>query len=364
MSAPVGIGFVGGGGIFEQHARALADLGGRARITGLTEVDLARRFDAAARHGIPWTSGDHRQLVTRSDVDLVCVCTPPVHHEAAVVDALRAGRRVVCEKPLAPTLEAADRILAVAREHPGNLAVVHQFRWLPAVRRAVWLRDTGRLGDLLTGRFFRYARFRRPGKADRPGWWGSWEVAGGGVVMTQLIHELDLMCHLFGRPVHVLGSVDTLHEDIPSEDACCAVVRFAGGALVSAQATMSAHRSTAGFEVIGTRGSAHGPWAFEALERDHRAEGRSAAIEAVPDPPEFTSDHTPFLAAVLDALQADAPLPSPGEESRASLELAAAIYAAGLSDAPVELPLGPGDAGYAGVSAAEWQARGRAPVEV
>jgi UDP-N-acetyl-2-amino-2-deoxyglucuronate dehydrogenase len=364
MSAPVGLGFVGAGGIFAQHARALEDLGGRARITALAEVDLARRFEAAARHGVAFTAADHRPLVTRADVDVVCVCTPPVHHEAAVVDALRAGKRVVCEKPLAPTLEGADRILAVAREHPGNLAVVHQFRWLPAVRRAVFLRDSGRLGELLTGRFHRYARFRRPGKADRPGWWGSWDVAGGGVVMTQLIHELDLMCHLFGRPARVLAAVETLHEAVPSEDACAAVVTFENGAMVTAQATMSAHRSSAGFDVIGTRGSAHSPWSFEALDREHRAEGRTAAVDAVPDPPEATSDHTPFLAAVLDAVESGAPLPSPGEEARASLELAAAIYAAGLSGAPVELPLGAGDPGYAGVTAEAWRARGRDSVGV
>ena len=358
MSERVGIAIVGAGTIFEEHASAVAELSDRARLVAVCDVDERRLRAAASRHRIPVACSDHRRLLELDDVDLVVVCTPPNLHEPVVVEALRAGRRVVCEKPLAHSLEAADRIIDVALPLDGRLSVVHQFRYLPEVRRTVWLRDSGALGPLLFGRFHRFARFRRPGKPSRAGWWGRWDVAGGGVVMTQLIHELDLMCHLFGEPVQAWGRVATLKEAIESEDACVASVAFAGGALCSCQATMSAHRSSAGFDVIGAEGSTHAPWAFECLDRSRRAELRDAALAAVPGPPpdDRSSAHLPYIAAVLDAVEAGRPLPIGPSEARRSLELATAIYASSLGSEPIGLPIAPGDRLYRGVDRADYRA--------
>jgi UDP-N-acetyl-2-amino-2-deoxyglucuronate dehydrogenase len=356
MSRVVGVGAIGAGVIFEQHARALAPLADRARLVAVADVD-EDRLRAAARHGVAHLDRDHADLLDRSDVELVAVCTPPHLHERIVLDALAAGKHVVCEKPLAPTLAAADRIVDAAHAFPGRLSVVHQFRWLPEVRRTIWLRDSDRLGRLLFGRFHRYARFHRPGKPTRATWWGSWEVAGGGVVMTQLIHELDLMCHIFGRPIEVSAMLDTLKEEIESEDACAATVRFENGAICSCYGTMSAHRSTAGFDVIGTRASAHGPWAFESLDRELRAEARQAALRAHPDADPADSAHAPYLAAVLDALEAGRPLPVGPQEARDALELCVAVYASALSGAPVALPIARTDPHYGGITRRAYEAR-------
>jgi len=142
----------------------------------------------------------------------------------------------MCEKPLAHTLESADRIIAVAKKHPGRLSTVYQFRYLPEVQRALWLRNHGRLGKLLFGRFHRFAKFEalaRPAKNGKPAkpakkrspWWGQWQNAGGGVVMTQLIHEIDIMQHIFGRATEVTATMDTLREAIESEDTCASTWR-------------------------------------------------------------------------------------------------------------------------------------------
>jgi predicted dehydrogenase len=354
----VGVGIVGAGGIFEQHASALGELADRARIVAVCELDEARLDRAAERHRIPFACRHHGELVSRADVDVVVVCTPPSFHAEVVLDALAAGKHVVCEKPLAHSLASADQIIEAARSRPGRLSVVYQFRHLPVVRRALWLRDSGALGQLLSGRFHRFARFQRPGKPQRAGWWGRWDVAGGGAVMTQLIHELDLMCLLFGRPVRVWAIVDTLKEAIESEDTCAAMVQFESGAICSAHASMSAHRSSAGFDVLGGSGSVHAPWSFECLDRDHRAALRRAALDAVPDDPPGPdrSAHTPYLSAVLDALQRTRPLPSGPEQARGSLELATAIYSSSVSRGPVALPLDPTDPHYDGVDRGDYEA--------
>jgi predicted dehydrogenase len=354
-----GVGIVGAGAIFEQHAGALTELADRARIVAVCELDAARLDDAATRYAIPFTCRDHGELVSRPDVDLVIVCTPPSLHAEVVIDALLAGKHVICEKPLAHTLAGAERIIATARTRPGRLSVAYQFRYLPVVRRTLWLRDSGALGSPLSGRFYRFARFQRPGKPQRAGWWGRWDVAGGGAVMTQLIHELDLMCLLFGSPARAWGTVDTLKEAIESEDTCAAVVQFQSGAICSAHSTMSAHRSLAGFDVFGSLGSAHAPWAFECLDRDRRAALRRRALHAVPDdPPDASANaHTPYLSAVLDALQGGSALPSGPEEALMSLELATAIYASSLSGEPVGLPIESGHPQYDGINRAVYAAR-------
>jgi UDP-N-acetyl-2-amino-2-deoxyglucuronate dehydrogenase len=366
-----GVGIVGTGIIFEEHAQSLAHLRDRAKLIAVAELDEDRRQAAAAKYSIAFAYRDYHELLDRDDVDVVSVCTPPCFHEPVVVDALEAGKYVICEKPLAHTLEAADRILEVARAFPGKLSTVHQFRWLPEVRRTIWLRDNGYLGQLLFGRFQRYGVFNNPWKKPKPGkpakpprrdWWGRWTVAGGGETMTQLIHELDLACHIFGPATEVSAVIDTLKQEIESEDSCMANVRFDSGAIATCYGTMTAHRAAKGFDVLGQLGSVHDPWAFECMDPQRRDEAREAALAACPEPgpgAETTYGHTPYLSAVLDAIETAAPLPVGPAEARASLELAAAIYASALSSAPVSLPVDSRNPHYGGVTRSDYESRER-----
>ena len=371
----VGIGIVGAGKIFEQHAIACNSLAGRARLVGIADIDEAHLQKAAGKYSIPLAVANYRVLLDRQDVDVITVCTPPVLHERVVVDALEAGKFVICEKPLAHTLQSADRIIAVAKKHPGKLSTVYQFRYRPEVQRALWLRDHGRLGKLLFGRFHRFAKFQAPAKPAKDGkpakpakkrspWWGQWQTAGGGVVMTQLIHEIDIMQHIFGKATEVTATMDTLHEAIESEDTCAATVRFASGAMVSCQGTMTAQRSSHGFDVIGERASAHSPWALESLDTDWRDDSIRAVLEAHPSP--LMADksaescaHTPYLADVVAAILESRSLPIGLEEARASLEICTAIYASALSRRPVPLPIDRTNNCYAGVTTAVYDGRQR-----
>ena len=372
----VGIGIVGAGKIFEQHAIACNSLAGRARLAAIADIDEAQLQKAAGKYSIPFAAGDYRSLLDRNDIDVITVCTPPVLHERVVVDALEAGKFVICEKPLAHTLESADRIIATAKKHPGKLSTVYQFRYLPEVQRTLWLRDHGRMGKLLFGRFHRFAKFEapaRPAKDGKPAkaakkrssWWGQWQTAGGGVVMTQLIHEIDLMQHIFGRAAEVTATMETLREAIESEDTCTATVRFESGALVSCQGTMTAQRSSHGFDVIGDRASVHSPWALESLDKDWRDESVHAVLEAHPlaetavTKQAGSSAHTPYLADVITAILEGSSLPIGPEDARASLEICTAIYASALSGRPVKLPIDHTNNCYAGLTTAVYDGRQR-----
>jgi UDP-N-acetyl-2-amino-2-deoxyglucuronate dehydrogenase len=365
----LGIGIVGAGRIFGQHASACLELADRAQLIAVADPDEPRRQKATTQHFIPFAYSDYQRLLENNQVDVVIVCTPPVMHERIVVDALEAGKFVVSEKPLAHTLHSADKILATAEKHPGKLSTVHQFRYLPEVQRTCWLRDHGHLGRLMFGRFSRFARWEKPAKGKdgakpakkRTAWWGEWATAGGGMAMTQLIHELDLMLHIFGRATEVTATMETLREPIESEDTCAATVRFASGALACCYGTMAAQRPAHGFDVIGERASAHFPWSLESMDQNGREESLREVLEIYPDPsePQEFNPHTPYLSAVFDAILQGLPLPVAPEEARAAVEICTAIYASALSRQSIVLPLNQKGSCYGGLTAADYNGGSR-----
>lgn len=389
-----GIGIIGAGRVFEQHARACAEIGPRTRLVAVADTDEAQVRRATSHYFIPFAHRDYRSLLERRDIDVVTVCTPPVSHERIVIDALEAGKFVICEKPLAHSLEWADRIIAAARRHPGRLTTVFQFRYLPEVRGIQWLSQQGYLGRLLFGRFSRHARFdpaakpAKPGKARKPGkeradWWGRWAVSGGGLVMTQLIHDLDLMCHLFGQPIEVSAAIDTLQEAIESEDTCAATVRFESGALACCHGTMTAQQTSSAFDVIGEQASGHLPWEFECRDRKRRAQALREVLAKHPTIVESPATrgflrslggrlrhgrgsvsrtltaHTPYLADVLDAIDNGRPLPIGPHEARVSLDLCTAVYTSALTRSPVSVPIDRANPYYSGVTAQDYEGRQR-----
>ena len=373
MTSPLGIGIIGAGVIFDTHARALEALRDRARLVGLAEIDAGKRAAATDNFFIPIAVEDYRELFRRDDVDVIHVCTSPALHERMVVEALAAGKYVICEKPLAHTLESADRIIEAARRNPGRLSTVYQLRYLPEIRRMIRLRDQGEFGKLLFGQAKRFARLAGSG-GQSSGWWGRWQTAGGGVVMTQFIHHLDQLCHIFGRAVEVTATIDTLQESIESEDAFSATIRFENESLVTCCATVSAQDFSFNIDVIGSRASAHVPWALKCADAGRKRQLETQLLSAYPPAGGQTSnslpakvlrkikrklgfkgaagrnDHYAYLAAVYDAIRAGQPVPVGPEEARQSLELCTAIYTSGITGGPVSLPLDASCPYYGGVT--------------
>ena len=190
--------------------------------------------------------------------------------------------------------------------------------------------------------------------------------------MTQLIHELDLMLHIFGQAIDVQATVDTLCEPVESEDTCTATVRFASGALVCCYGTMTSHRPTHGFDVIGERASVHFPWALESTDKSWREHALAGALDMYPDSPfqlapgtKASSDgqarklnpHAPYLSAVFDAILKGLPLPVPPEEARAVVEICTAMYASGLTGQRIPLPLNETSRCYGGLTADDYNGR-------
>jgi len=369
VARTLGVGLIGAGRIFQDHVRALECLRDRATLVAVADAEPSQLRSATDRHFLPVASRDARELLARSDLDVVIVSTPPACHESIVVAALEAGKRVVCEKPLAHTLEAADRILEVADARPGRLSVVYQLRYLPEIQRLLWLRDHDRLGRLLFGHVHRTER--APGRAGASAWWGRWATAGGGAAMTQFIHQLDLLLFVFGPAQEVSAAMTTHSEGLESEDTFAASVRFRSGAIAGCSCCTAARHSEFRFDVVAERASVHLPWRLDGAD----PEAQRDALAAHPDserpasrslparalrkslrvlglrdaPGPAPNRHVPYLAEVLDAARRDDPLPVGPHQARASLELCVALYTSALRGEPVSLPLPRSGGFYAGV---------------
>lgn len=237
----VGFAIIGCGMIARFHASALADVPD-ARLVALVgrKEDSARKMAAEMGLGCA-TSADLAAVLARPDVHAVIVTTPSGAHLEPAVAAAAAGKHVVVEKPLEITAERCDRIIDACDRHGVQLCTIFPSRFADAnvvLKSAV---DAGRFGRLTLGETA--CKWWRPQSYyDEGGWKGTKALDGGGALMNQAIHNVDLLQWLMGPVTHVNGFTATLaHERIEVEDTAVACLRFASGALGVIQATTSVH---------------------------------------------------------------------------------------------------------------------------
>jgi UDP-N-acetyl-2-amino-2-deoxyglucuronate dehydrogenase len=259
VTAPVRFAVVGCGVIGALHAQVLA-ADPDTVVAVLVDVDPAAARAVAARLDgeVPVTTSLDEALA-RDDVDAVAVCTPSGAHAEIAVAALASGRHVVVEKPVDVTIEAAAPIAAAAAAAPqGTVAsVISQHRFDPssvAVHEAI---TAGRLGRI-TSAVASVSWWRSQEYYDSGAWRGTWALDGGGALMNQGVHTVDLLLWFLGTPVDVYAATGLLaHERVEVEDTVTAVVRFSSGALATLHATTAAYPGlSARLQVHGDAGSA------------------------------------------------------------------------------------------------------------
>ena len=195
-------------------------------------------------------------VLARSDVQIVIVTTPSGAHLEPAVAAARAGKHVVVEKPLEITTERCDRIIAACEENGVQLCTIFPSRFADANRALKAAVEAGRFGRLTLGETT-CKWWRSQAYYDEGGWKGTQALDGGGALMNQAIHSVDLLLWIMGPVTHISGLTATLaHERIEVEDTAVACLRFASGALGVIQATTSVHPGYAKtIAVHGDRGS-------------------------------------------------------------------------------------------------------------
>jgi UDP-N-acetyl-2-amino-2-deoxyglucuronate dehydrogenase len=336
---PLRLGIVGCGRVHRNHAQAARLLDG-VELVGVADVDQ-RALDAASGDWSVPGYADYRELLA-TGVDLVSVCLPHHLHAPVCMEVASAGAHVLCEKPLATTVEECDEIIAACDRAGVRLGVVYQHRFNENAQLLRSRLASGALGRPILGTaLFQY--FKSPDDKQYfagSGWRGSVEREGGGVLNTHAVHAIDLVCWLLGPVVDVQGMIATLTHDIEVEDTGAALLRFENGALATVAASMSVG---IGFEsqisVSGTEGVAV-LTDSRVLEIRYLNGGRQSHVFDEPlDESGFKTNlaygrgHIAQMADFIGSIREDRPPMCDGRGARDLLALVKRIYA--TSDRPV-----------------------------
>jgi UDP-N-acetyl-2-amino-2-deoxyglucuronate dehydrogenase len=229
---PLRTALVGCGKVGQIHARALAALA-ESEFVAVCDVDFQRAEAFAGRFGVrPYN--DVRRMLDESAVGALSIATPhPLHAEAAL-RAAQAGVHVLVEKPMAASLEDCDAMIAAADRYKIKLGVVSQRRWYEPVRRMKDAIAGGKIGRPVLGAVTMYS-WREPAYYESDPWRGRWDSEGGGVLVNQSPHMLDLLQWLMDdEVVEISGRIANFnHPTVEVEDSALAIVRFRGGGLGS-----------------------------------------------------------------------------------------------------------------------------------
>jgi UDP-N-acetyl-2-amino-2-deoxyglucuronate dehydrogenase len=348
MPVTRGFGIVGTGVIAAIHADAIALLSKtglpNARLVAVTDVaaDAAAAF--AAAHGCP-AEPDLGALLARTDVEVVCVCVPSGLHAQIGVQAAKAGKHLVVEKPIDVSLEAADRLIDAARAAGVALTVISQHRFDPGLIELKRLLDEQALGRLILGEAST-KWYRAQAYYDSAAWRGTYAMDGGSL-MNQGVHYVDLLRWCMGPPAEVTAVCTTQAHRIEVEDTALAILRFASGAVGT---ILSSTAAFPGFpqrlEITGTGGTVtveDGQIVGRALAADpgpaapDGADGAAGAGRlAAADPAALdVASHAAQLADLLDAVDTGREPAVSGQDGRDALEIVLAVYEASRTGRPV-----------------------------
>jgi predicted dehydrogenase len=330
--------------IFGAHRRGLTAIG--AEVVGVQDVNQERVAGVAAELGCRVHATLSELLA--EEADLAVILAPHPFHAELAIAALRSGKHVLTEKPMAVEVAESDRMIAGGERSGRTLAIAFQQRTRHEVREARRLIGEGFLGELQRADVLATWPRRKTYFEVAP-WRGSWRGEGGGVLVNQGQHDLDLLCHLAGRPARVAGWTRTRVHKIEAEDTAQAMLEWPNGAIGSVHLSTVEVDVGQRIELTGTAGRLRLlPGKLEAAANgvDFQKFAGSAGdpFEAVPAGPveEFGGgggDHADLYRDLADALAGGRPPIAPGNEGAAALELANAIIYSSHTGSEVSLPL-------------------------
>lgn len=255
MYEVIGFGLIGCGVISRTHIAQIASIPD-AKLVAVCDEVYDRAKKTGEETGVAFYT-DVAEMLKRDDLDVVCIGTPSGLHAEVGVLAAQAGKHVVVEKPIDVTVENAERLIAACRENGVKLSVISQHRFDASTIRVKDELEKGRLGKLVLCEAA-VNWYRSQAYYDSGDWRGTWALDGGGALMNQGIHTVDLMQYLMGPVESVFAHTGTLaHERIEVEDVAAATIRFQSGALGTLVGTTAAFPGySVRIEVFGTQGSA------------------------------------------------------------------------------------------------------------
>lgn len=342
-----GFAIIGTGAIAHIHAQAIASIDSAVLIGVFSKTkqkaeEFARKYNCAVYDSVD-------DLLKADGLDIVCICTPSGAHMEPALKSIDAGKHCFIEKPLEVNLEKSDLIIKKAKEKNVKVGVVFPSRFYPSSTKIKQALNNGRFGNLVLGSA--YVKWSRDEKYyASAAWRGTWELDGGGALMNQAIHSVDLLQWYMGPVVSVQAlTANRRHTTIEVEDTVVAIVKFASGALGTIECTTAAFPgSLKRVEIVGTEGTAVLEennlltWQFRQEEKEDdaiRQEYSGAESKGgVADPMDIGYfGHQQQIIDFIEAIRNDTTPLVDGEEGRKSVEIVCAIYESAKSGEEIML---------------------------
>jgi UDP-N-acetyl-2-amino-2-deoxyglucuronate dehydrogenase len=340
MTTEIGFGIVGCGMIGKVQAEAIVSIPG-ARLLAVCARDEKRVEEFAAKFGAACYT-DYDRFLDHPGLRIVNICTPNGLHAEQGAAAARAGKNVLVEKPIDTTLEKADALIEACDRSGVKLGVIFQSRFLPAVQKIKRAIDEGRLGRLMMGGA--YVKWFRAPEYYAGSWHGTIAMDGGGALINQAIHTVDLLQWMMG-PVDMAFAMKAAqrYPQIEGEDTLVASLRFKNGSLGVIEAATSVKP---GFkrrlEISGERGAlildgdAIGCWAIDGDKEE--AGGGEQITDGSANPAAISNEgHRLQIEDMMRAVIEDRAPMIDGREGRKSLEVVVALYKSAVSEQPVRI---------------------------
>ncbi len=343
---PLGIGMIGCGDIAPTHTKAMAQ-SNAVKLVACMDVVESSAKSLGEEYGVPWTT-KVEELLARPEVEVVTIATPAFTHADLVEKAAKAGKAIICEKPLAANLADADRIISASKSAGVPLSTCFPLRYLGAAKFTVELLQKEALGEIIE------IRLRNLGDKKESYWTGGFsgrtitdwrkskKASGGGVIITNLIHHLDLARGVTGLEVErVYAETGTFMTKVEVEDLGAGCLRYENNAIGVVEGSSCYAGGSGELDIVflGTKGqSRFGLWSGKCEVFLREPAAGLPANEWITR--EFNDQiHVDFYEDFAAALRAGKTPPVTGEDGRAALEAVLAIYQSAESGKPVSLPL-------------------------
>lgn len=336
-------GIIGCGVISPHHARAIT-AGEDSELVACCDIIAERAEKLAGEFGNTKVYLDYNELLADPNIDAVSVCTPSGLHGEVTIAAARAGKHVMCEKPVEIKLSTIDQMVAECRKANVKLGVIFQRRTSPLWHKIKTVMDEGKLGKLVLGDLY-IKYFRSQEYYDSGDWRGTWALDGGGCLMNQGVHMIDILRYLMGPAESIYALADHLVRKIETEDTACAVIKWKNGAFGVLQGTTSVtpglkHRLEIHGELGGVVVEGESILRWNVPDVPNPAEAKDEVGDTSGDAKAISTDgHTIQVADLCDAIREDRDPMITGEEARKAVELILGVYESAKAGKAVEFPL-------------------------
>jgi predicted dehydrogenase len=341
-----------GCGVGRSHVQAYVELSEQYEVVAVCDLDETKARSVAEEFKVPNVYTSYSELLSRDDIDIVDLATPPFLHYAQIQEGLAAGKHVICEKPLVGSLKEIDELEAAQHQTGRMLMPIFQYRFGHGLQKLKLLRDKG-----LTGKTYLSTvetAWRRKAAYYAVPWRGKWATELGGTLTGHALHTHDMLTYILGPAKEVFARMNTRVNPVQVEDCASASLEMADGSLASLSATVgstveiSRHRfcfsNLTAESNLRPYTNSGDPWSFVADSPELQAQIDEALAQFVPLPESRPGQ----FYRIAQSLRENAALPVTLAEARASLELLTAIYYSAYTKQPVSLPLPDDHPFYAG----------------